>query len=176
MTGLTIFAIFQNSCRYYWEITWIPTGPRLAIVLDAAPFFGPLVSTSLSVVQCQFWWCHLSRHSCTWPRSCDQGCWDYYQIPQLRWGCLVPLGHLIEDSLQLISSFRSFAFSHVKRKGNCVADKLAKLAKGSPLSQIWLEDIHNDATNLVMFVRSFGWFIECMILFLKKRKRKMSHI
>ena len=70
--------------------------------------------------------------------------------------CLVPLGHLIEDSLQLISSFRSFAFSHVKRKGNCVADKLAKLAKGSPLSQIWLEDIHNDATNLVMFVRSFG--------------------
>ncbi|XP_050281288.1 uncharacterized protein LOC126722181 [Quercus robur] len=69
--------------------------------------------------------------------------------------CLAPFGHLIEDSLQLISSFRSLAFSHVKRKGNCVANKLAKQAKGSTLSQIWLEDIHSDATNLVMLDISF---------------------
>nr|XP_023895477.1 uncharacterized protein LOC112007374 [Quercus suber] len=69
--------------------------------------------------------------------------------------CLAPFGHLIEDSLQLISSFRYFAFSHVKRKGNYVANKLAKLAKGFTLSQIWLEDIQSDGTNLVMFDRSF---------------------
>ena len=64
---------------------------------------------------------------------------------------MAPFGHLIEDSLQLVASFRSFSFSHVKRKGNCVADKLAKLARGSHLPQIWLEDIHSDATNLVLF-------------------------
>lgn len=68
---------------------------------------------------------------------------------------LASFGHLIEDSLQLSSSFSSFAFSHVKRKRNRVADKLAKLARGSLISQIWLEDIHRDATNFVLFDRSF---------------------
>lgn len=68
--------------------------------------------------------------------------------------CMAPFGHLIEDFLQLVASFRSYSFSHVKRKGSCVADKLAKLARGSHLPQIWLEDIHSDATNLVLFDRS----------------------
>lgn len=35
-------------------------------------------------------------------------------------------------------------FSHVKRKGNAVANNLAKLAKHSIAPQIWLEDIHSD--------------------------------
>ena len=70
--------------------------------------------------------------------------------------CMASFGHLIEDSQQLVTSFRAFAFSYVKRKGNGgVADKLAKLARESHFPRIWLEDIHSDATNLVLFDRSF---------------------
>nr|POE81223.1 putative ribonuclease h protein [Quercus suber] len=43
--------------------------------------------------------------------------------------CLAPFGHLIEDSRYLASSFQAVTFSHVKRNGNSVADKLAKLAR-----------------------------------------------
>lgn len=45
--------------------------------------------------------------------------------------CMASFGHLMEDSRQLVASFRAFAFSHVKRKLNSVADKLAKLARES---------------------------------------------
>lgn len=45
--------------------------------------------------------------------------------------CMASFGHLIEDSRQLVASFRAFAFSHVKRKLSSVADKLAKLARES---------------------------------------------
>ena len=69
--------------------------------------------------------------------------------------CMASFGHLIEDSTQLAASLRAFAFSHVKRKGNSVADKLAKLARGSLVPRIWLNDIHSDATNLVLYDRSF---------------------
>ena len=68
---------------------------------------------------------------------------------------MASFGHLIEDSQQLVTSFRAFAFSYVKRKGNGVADKLAKLVRESHFPRIWLEDIHSDATNLVLFDRSF---------------------
>ena len=43
--------------------------------------------------------------------------------------CMSPFGHLIEDSRQLAASLKAFTFSHVKRKGNSVADKLAKFAR-----------------------------------------------
>ena len=69
--------------------------------------------------------------------------------------CMASFGLLIEDSQQLVASFRAFAFSYVKRKGNGVADKLAKLVRESHFPRIWLEDIHSDATNLVLFDRSF---------------------
>ena len=68
---------------------------------------------------------------------------------------MAPFGHLIEDSRQLAASLKAFTFSHVKRKGNSVADKLAKLARESPFPRIWFNDIHSDATNLVLLDRSF---------------------
>lgn len=43
--------------------------------------------------------------------------------------CMAPFGHIIEDSRSIASSLRYHSFSHMKRSGNCVADKLAKLAK-----------------------------------------------
>ena len=68
--------------------------------------------------------------------------------------CLTSFGHLIEDSRQLVASFRAFAFTHVKRKGNRVADKLVKLARESHFPRSWLNGIHSDAINLVLFDRS----------------------
>ena len=72
---------------------------------------------------------------------------------------MASFGHLIEDSWHLVTSFQVITFSHVKCKGNSVADKLAKLARQSHFLWIWLEDIHSDATNLVLFDRSFCWFL-----------------
>ena len=69
--------------------------------------------------------------------------------------CMAHFGHLIKDSRQLAASLRAFTFSHVKEKGNSVADKLAKLARESPFPRIWFNDIHSDATNLVLLDRSF---------------------
>ena len=69
--------------------------------------------------------------------------------------CLASYGHIIEES-QILASNLSFAsFTGVKRSGNVVADKLAKLAKHVVEPQIWLEDIHSDATNLVTLERNF---------------------
>lgn len=44
---------------------------------------------------------------------------------------LAPFGHIIDETRRLVSHFRFASFSHVKRGGNTVADKLAKLAKNS---------------------------------------------
>ena len=43
---------------------------------------------------------------------------------------------------------------HVKRSGNAVADKLAKLAKYSH-SQVWYDDIPYDVKQLVLVDKSF---------------------
>lgn len=40
-------------------------------------------------------------------------------------------GHIIDETRRLVSNFRFASFSHVKRSGNVVADKLAKLAKNA---------------------------------------------
>ncbi|XP_075662120.1 uncharacterized protein LOC142631718 [Castanea sativa] len=69
--------------------------------------------------------------------------------------CMTAFGHIIEDSCRLATSLRSVSFLHVRRKGNEVADKLAKLAKFLYEPQIWLEDIHRDVTNFVILYRSF---------------------
>ena len=69
--------------------------------------------------------------------------------------CLAPFGHLIDDSRILAPTLRNASFSHVKRDGNAVADKLTKLAKHLYEPQIWLEDIHGDVTNLVIHDRNF---------------------
>ena len=43
--------------------------------------------------------------------------------------CLASFGHIIEDAINLTSNLCYCSFSHVLRKGNIVADKVAKLAK-----------------------------------------------
>ena len=69
--------------------------------------------------------------------------------------CLASFGHIVEESQSLVSRLRHASFSHVKRCCNAVADKLAKLAKYSLDPQIWLEDIHRNATNLVIININF---------------------
>ena len=68
--------------------------------------------------------------------------------------CMTAFGHIIEDSRRLATSLRSVSFSHVRRKGNRVADK-PKSAKFLYEPQIWIEDIHSDVTNYVILDRSF---------------------
>ena len=64
-------------------------------------------------------------------------------------------GHVIEDSRSLATTLRSATFTHTKRQGNNVADKLAKLAKNLYEPQVWLEDIHSNVTELVIADRIF---------------------
>ena len=67
---------------------------------------------------------------------------------------MAAFGHIVEDA-SLAATLRSFSFSHIKRKGNMVADKLAKLAKLLYEPKIWLEDIHSDAAIFVISDRNF---------------------
>ncbi|KAF3974550.1 hypothetical protein CMV_002121 [Castanea mollissima] len=69
--------------------------------------------------------------------------------------CLSTFGHIVEDVRALALNFASFCFSHVKRQGNVVVDKLAKLAKYSPCPSYWSDCIPCDVQNLVATDRSF---------------------
>ena len=64
--------------------------------------------------------------------------------------CLAPYGNIIEDSIILASQFSHYSFSHVRRKGNAVADKLAKLAKHLDVPKVWLVNIPSDVNSLVV--------------------------
>ena len=68
---------------------------------------------------------------------------------------MAAFGHIVEDACSLAATLRSFSFSHIKRTGNMVADKLAKLAKLLYEPKIWLEDIHSDAAIFVISDRNF---------------------
>ncbi|KAK9997332.1 hypothetical protein SO802_022018 [Lithocarpus litseifolius] len=70
--------------------------------------------------------------------------------------CLAPFGNVIEDSISLASRLGYYSFSHVRRKGNVVADKLAKLAKYLDVPKDWLEDIPSDVNSLVLIESSFA--------------------
>ena len=63
----------------------------------------------------------------------------------LRLGILLT----IEDATELTSHLCNYSFSHVQRKGNTVADRLAKLAKFCSIPKIWKEDIPYDVNSLV---------------------------
>lgn len=63
---------------------------------------------------------------------------------------MAAFGHLVGDAGSLAATLRSLQFSHIKRKGNMVADKLAKLAKTLYEPTIWFEDIHRDVAPLVL--------------------------
>ena len=64
-------------------------------------------------------------------------------------------GHITDEVRALASNMQAASFSHTKRSGNAVADKLAHLAKFSSDPQFWIEDIHCNAKNLVIIDRSF---------------------
>ena len=69
--------------------------------------------------------------------------------------CMSAFGHIIEESRSLSSSFRSATFTHTKRQGNKVVEKLAKLAKTLYEPQVWLEEIHCNVIELVSVDRIF---------------------
>ena len=64
-------------------------------------------------------------------------------------------GHINDEVRTLASNMHAASFSHTKRSGNAVADKLAHLAQFLSDPQIWIEDIHCNAKNLVIIDRSF---------------------
>ena len=68
--------------------------------------------------------------------------------------CLASFGHIVDDARTLALCFNSFSFIHVKRSGNAVADKLAKLAKNSH-SKVWYDDTPYDVKQLVLVDKSF---------------------
>ena len=65
--------------------------------------------------------------------------------------CLTAFRHIIEESRTLSTKLRQASCSHTRRKGNKVADKLAKLAKNLYEPQVWIEDIHCNALQFVFF-------------------------
>ena len=68
---------------------------------------------------------------------------------------MAAIGHIVDEARKLAATLRSYQFSHMKRKGNMLADKLAKLAKTLYEPTIWVEDIHRDVATLVVSDRSF---------------------
>ena len=67
--------------------------------------------------------------------------------------CLTTSGYIIEEARTLSAKLRQASYSHTRRKGNKVADKLAKLAKNLYEPQLWMEDIHSNAMQFVFFDR-----------------------
>ena len=53
-------------------------------------------------------------------------------------------GNVIEDIHCQAVVFQSFAFNHVSRPCNCVADALVKKAKGNRGTQVWLNNPPED--------------------------------
>ena len=58
--------------------------------------------------------------------------------------CYSSFGHILDDAKALALNFVSATFIHVKRQGNVVADKLAKVAKTIPCPHVWSNDIPSD--------------------------------
>ena len=67
--------------------------------------------------------------------------------------CLAAFGHIIDEARSLSTRLRKVSFSHTKRKGNTVADKLAKLARNLYEPKVWLEDIHSNVMSFVILDR-----------------------
>ena len=63
---------------------------------------------------------------------------------------LASFGHITDETRNLVSEFRFASFSHVKRSGNTIAAKLAKLAKKISTPQIWRDDLHFQANSFVI--------------------------
>lgn len=50
-------------------------------------------------------------------------------------------GHVIRDIKIASSAFRNFVFSHIRRQGNKVAHRLARLACNFPTFYVWMEGV-----------------------------------
>lgn len=70
--------------------------------------------------------------------------------------CLTSFGHIAKDARALALNFASVSFIHVRRSGNAVADKLAKLAKYSHSPQIWYDDVPYDSQHPALADKSFS--------------------
>ena len=81
-------------------------------------------------------------------------------------------GHIVEDARSLAAMLRRFSYSHLKHKGNMVADKLTKQAKFLYEPKIWPDDIHSDAAIFVIFDKFFVLVMNFPDWFLKKKKKK----
>ena len=68
--------------------------------------------------------------------------------------CLTAFGHIIEEARTLSARLRQASYSHTRCKGNKVVDKLAKLAKNLYEPQVWMEDIHSNVLQYVLFDRA----------------------
>ena len=60
-----------------------------------------------------------------------------------------PFGIVLRDVLQFEGQCRSLSFSHIKRQGNSVAHKLAKLSKEYARMNVWLEEAPLEVASLV---------------------------
>ncbi|XP_075645391.1 uncharacterized protein LOC142616416 [Castanea sativa] len=59
-------------------------------------------------------------------------------------------GHLFKDTMFYVNSLRSYSFSHTYRKGNSVADALAKKARFSSDLTVWMESLPPDINTFVL--------------------------
>ena len=84
--------------------------------------------------------------------------------------CFSSYGHILDDVKALVLNFVSVSFLHVKRQGNAVADKLAKVAKNIPYPHVWSDDIPNDVHQLVIH-DCIHWYIKVLSSFSKKKKK-----
>ena len=62
---------------------------------------------------------------------------------------LSEFGHILQDTLSHLNSFKNWSLSHTLRQGNAVADALARRAKFSYPFTIWLESVPPDLTVFV---------------------------
>ena len=62
---------------------------------------------------------------------------------------LSSLGHLAQDTIFLVSSLRSFSFSHVVRQGNAIAHALAQRARISFPLLVWMEFTPSDIDSII---------------------------
>ena len=54
------------------------------------------------------------------------------------------IDHIIKDTLSIVSSLRTYSFSHSRKQGNSVAHALARRAGSSFPLLVWMEDVSPD--------------------------------